>query len=60
MTTDERNARWKILWKRTHKDFRGTTNGVKTILSWAKYGGGLVSMLTISDDELLARTDHLM
>lgn len=53
MTTNERKKAWAILWKKTHKDFRGTLGGENSIMSWAKYGGGLVTMETITDAERL-------
>ena len=59
MNQDERKLAWVKLWRATHKDFRGTMFGEQTIMSHAKYGGGLVSFSTITEEELKERTKNL-
>ena len=48
-------AFWQV-WNATHPDFRGTLpDGTRTLMSYAKFGGGLVSADTITDAELAER-----
>lgn len=56
MNANERKNAWKILWRNTHKDFRGMWCGEQSIMSNAKYGGGLVTCESITEEELLERT----
>jgi hypothetical protein len=62
MTDAERKRLWKILWKNTHKDFKGKIAGVQTVMGWLKYspncGSCTVSMTTISEEELIERTKN--
>lgn len=45
------------LFRDTHPDFKGTLrDGVRSVMSLAKYGGGLVTAQTITDAELSERT----
>lgn len=55
MDAVQREAAFNRLWSITHKDFRGHFGGAKTIMSWAKYGGGLNSAATITEAELSER-----
>ena len=48
----ERIRMFDAVHANTHRDFKGTYNGEKTILSYAKYGFGLVSAQSISAAEL--------
>jgi len=41
------------LWRHTHKDFRGSIDGVKNILILRSAGTCLVSIKDLSDEELL-------
>ncbi len=51
-----RIAAWKRVYQHTHPDFRGCfPDGSLSIMSWAKYGGGLVTAETITDAELAER-----
>jgi len=46
MTETEKS--FNKLWDQTHLDFKGrTSSGTKAIMSWAKYGHGLVTAKTI-------------
>ncbi len=54
-TSLTREQLFTIVYRKTHKDFKGLYHGQKTIVSNAKYGGGLVSFVTISDNELCDR-----
>lgn len=61
MHAHDRKHLWTILWKNTHKDFKGTLNGEQTVMGWAKYNNGassLVSLSTISEAELIERTKN--
>lgn len=54
--TAERAAAFKRVWRDTHPDFRGKlADGTLTLMGYAKWGGGLVSAVTITDDELAER-----
>lgn len=44
-----------LAWTATHRDFRGVTNGEKTILTLTKNGTCLVSVSSLSDEELLSK-----
>lgn len=53
----EREAAFKKIWRGTHKDYRGCLpDGTLTVMSWAKYGGGLVTASSICDPELAERS----
>lgn len=47
-----RESKFNKIWSIAHKDFRGNLGGEKSLLSWAKFGGGLCTAKTISDAEL--------
>ncbi|SFU33895.1 hypothetical protein SAMN05216339_101415 [Nitrosomonas eutropha] len=54
---NEREAAFKKIWRGTHKDYRGCLpDGTLTVISWAKYGGGLVTAASICDAELAERS----
>ena len=48
------------LYRTVHKDFKGRINGIPTIMSHAKYGGGLVSSESITDTELCERLETIV
>lgn len=49
----KREADFKRVWQDTHPDFRGKlADGTLSVLGYAKFGGGLVTAATITDDEL--------
>jgi len=54
MTDDERKKNLKIVWRKTHKDFKGKTNGVKSIMIW-RNGTTLVPLDSLTDKEILER-----
>ena len=56
LTTEERTRIFKTVYAATHSDFKGDDS----LMSWAGYGSGLVTVETISDMELIARLRHLM
>ncbi|MCD0253075.1 hypothetical protein JWH16_04295 [Xanthomonas campestris pv. campestris] len=52
----ERERAFRTIWHASHKDFRGKLpDGTLSVMSYAKFGGGLVSSRTISDEELAER-----
>lgn len=54
--TAERAAAFKRVWQDTHPDFRGKlADGTLTVMGYAKWGGGLVTAETITEDELAER-----
>lgn len=40
-----------LIWKHTHRDYRGTMNGVRTILTLRQGGTTLVRLDDLTDDE---------
>lgn len=47
---------WAIVYRDTHPDFRGEQpDGTQSIMGYAKYGGRLVTLATITDEELAER-----
>lgn len=55
----ERIRMFDAVHANTHRDFKGTYDGEKTIMSYAKYGFGLVSARTISAAELRDRYTNM-
>lgn len=56
MTPQQREQAWKLVYRTTHPDFKGRlADGTESMLSWAGFGSGLVSLATISDAELIER-----
>lgn len=57
---NEREAAFKNVWRGTHKDYRGCLpDGTLTVMSWAKYGGGLVTASSICVAELAERQEFI-
>lgn len=63
-------ANWKVtnmtkkqlfarLYRSVHKDFKGRVGDYPTIMSYAKYGGGLVGSECITDAELCERLETI-
>ena len=51
-----REVMFKKVWQATHRDYRGRlADGALSLMSYAKFGGGLVTAATIGDDELIER-----
>lgn len=50
-----RKRLFDIIFAKTHSDMKGSIGGQKSIVSYAKFGGGLASLATISDAELRER-----
>jgi hypothetical protein len=44
----------KAVWRNTHRDFRGVSNGVKTIMVY-RQGTCLVALADLTDEEIQAR-----
>lgn len=44
-----------LVWQHTHRDFRGVTDGVRTVLILRAGGTTLVSLSSLTDDECLAK-----
>ena len=56
MTPEQREKAWRAVYRDEHSDFKGKLpDGTQTLMAWAKYGGGLVSLTTITDAELAER-----
>lgn len=54
--TPDRAAAFAAVWRDTHPDYRGREpGGTLGLMSWAKYGGRLVTADTITEAELLER-----
>ena len=51
----ERASKFNAIYAAVHPDYKVLINNEKVVMSWAKYGGGLVGMHTISDLELRER-----
>jgi hypothetical protein len=46
----------KLLWKHTHKDFRGNLNGIKTVLHFVhNVGTCVIAISALTDEELLSK-----
>lgn len=57
LTEQERAKRWRVIYSGEHRDFKGRLqDGAESLLSWAQFGGGLVTLSSISDLELRIRT----
>jgi len=56
LSENERAALWRQVFADTHPDFKGRQqDGGESLMSWAQFGGGLVSLATITDLELRLR-----
>lgn len=44
-----------LLWKNTHKDFRGSIDGVKNVLLLTAQGTCLYPLSALTDEELLSK-----
>lgn len=52
----DREVAFKKVWQATHRDYRGRlADGSLSLMSHAKFGGGLVTLSSITDDELAER-----
>lgn len=55
---EQREAAFKTVWRDTHRDYRGRlADGSLSLMSWAKFGGGLVAAASITDAELAERLE---
>lgn len=60
MSKEDREKAFKRLWVATHRDYRGRlADGSRSVLSYARYGGGLVTAESISESELIERVAAL-
>lgn len=48
----DRATRLKYVWSRTHKDYRGTTDGVKSVMILRDGGTRIVALDSLTDDEI--------
>lgn len=56
LTAEERVRMFNAVWAATEKDYRGTTeDGAKAVLGHAKFGSGVQTAKTISEEELRER-----
>lgn len=55
LSATERERMFNAIYAKTHPDFKGHYDGTKTLISYAKFGGGLASAATMSDAELRER-----
>lgn len=51
MTTMSRNEKLRLIWRSTHRDFKGTIDGMKTILVY-RNGTCLVALDDLTDEEI--------
>ncbi|HCP6903026.1 TPA: hypothetical protein OE716_003360 [Escherichia coli] len=59
MVGKDREAVFKKVWQATHRDYRGRlADGSLSVMGYAKFGGGLVTAVSISDDELAERLEE--
>lgn len=54
MTELTRDQKLKIVWRKTHRDYKGKFNGVKSIMIW-RNGSTLVPLDLLTDAEIEAR-----
>lgn len=52
-----REQKLKLIYRHTHKDYKGTTHGVKTILVF-RNGTCLVRLDDLTDDEIGRKIDY--
>lgn len=55
LSQSERERYFNMIYTRTDSDFKGSIDGVRTIIHYAKYGSGLTCLQSISDEELRER-----
>lgn len=57
LTTQERQRMFDLIYKNAHSDYKGTfqSDGARYLMSWASYGGGLSSAISMCDKELRER-----
>lgn len=62
LTTQERQRMFDLIFKRTHPDFKGHfgPEQVRSVMSYAKFGGGLSTEACMSDAELRERYVNLV
>lgn len=48
---------FNAIYAREHRDFKGYFGAERSMISYAKFGGGLTTLDTISDAELRERYD---
>lgn len=49
-----RDQKLKLVWKHTHRDYKGTMNGIKTIMVY-RQGTCLVALSDLTDKEIETR-----
>jgi hypothetical protein len=55
-----RESALTIIWRHTHRDFRGTSEGVKTILVGGTGGTSLVALDALTDEQLMDKLTSSM
>lgn len=60
LTTEERQRMFDLIYKNVHSDYKGTfqSDGARYVMSWASYGGGLSSAISMCDKELRERYEY--
>jgi len=55
----EREQAFALIYRHEHRDYKGRqADGTRTLMSWARYGGGMVCAATITDAELAERLPY--
>lgn len=62
LTSSERKRMFDLIYKRTHADFKGLfgPDVARHVISWAHFGGGLSSEVSMSDEEMRKRYSELL
>jgi len=47
-----RDEKLKAIWRKTHRDFKGEIDGVKTVMVFRQGGSTLVSLEGLTDAEI--------
>lgn len=48
----DRQRKLDLIWRNTGKEYRGLRDGKRSIMRWAKYGGGLIDLDAMTDAEV--------
>ena len=57
LTEDERRKLWRDIYCREHSDYKAKlADGSESLMSWAQFGGGLVTLASVTDVELRVRS----
>lgn len=51
LASGNKQGKLDVIWNKTPKEYR-SANGQKSIMRWAKYGGGLIDLDRLPDEEI--------